>query len=164
MHTVNPKFCCEREPHPVHVPDELALSTTCSYWSSWTLWQSVRRQFDYYRPPSAGFGLPRIGASSWRFELDFFPSRLPCRHPYRQGASSLETRTGIFSKSVTLWTPLQTSQCRIWLAKNWRRKGKDSMVTCGQPPWKTPSIDLWGSKEQRCQKVRLEVRFRDCYC
>ena len=33
-------------------------------------------------------------------------SILPELHP---GASSLETRTGIFSKSVTLWTPIQTN-------------------------------------------------------
>ena len=25
----------------------------------------------------------RRGALSWRFELEFFPSRLPCGHPYR---------------------------------------------------------------------------------
>ena len=41
----------------------------------------------------------------WRLELEIVPSRLPCGHPYRQGASSLETRTGNFPKAVTLWTP-----------------------------------------------------------
>ena len=55
----------------------------------------------------------------WRLELEKISSRLPCGHPYRQGASSLETGTGNFSKSVTLWTPLQT---RSFILGDWNWK------------------------------------------
>ena len=48
-----------------------------------------------------------VGASSLETRTRNFSKSVTLWTPLQKGASSLETRTGNFSKSVTLWTPLQ---------------------------------------------------------
>ena len=115
------------------------------------------------------------GASSWRFELDIFPSLLPCGHPYRQELHPWRLELDIFPSRLPCGHPYRkkkgkekkkrerrfTKKKKRKKKKKKKRKKEREEVTCFEICNPRPQVTLHKKKKKKTTTKGTAGRERD---